>query len=78
MSKDELYKEIEEYLELEDELEINASTTIEDLLEIDSLAHITLITLLKDLLGVELSAEKFATFDTLGDMIDSIDASKFN
>lgn len=78
MNKNEFFKEIEDLLELEGELESNADTTIEDIFEIDSLAHITLISFVKDELGVELKAEDFSNFDTLNDLVKAIGEEKFN
>lgn len=77
MKKEAFFKEIEELLELEGELETNNSTTIEDILEIDSLAHITLISFVKDELGVELKAESFSELETLDDLVNLIGEDKF-
>lgn len=76
MKEVDFYKEIEELLELEDELETNRGTTIEDILEIDSLAHITLISFVKDEFGVELKAEVFSELETLSDLVALIGAEK--
>ncbi len=78
MNKESFFKEIEELLELEGELETNADTSIEDILEIDSLAHITLISFVKDEIGVELKAEDFSEFETLADLVSKIGEDKFN
>lgn len=68
MNVADFYSQVEELLELEGELDTNADTLIEDILDIDSLAHITLISFVKDELGVELKAEDFSGFETLGDL----------
>lgn len=78
MNTQEFYVEIESLLELEDELDTNEGTLIEDILEIDSLAHITLISFIKDELGVELKAEDFSKFESLGDLVKAVGAEKFN
>jgi acyl carrier protein len=78
MKLESFYKELEELLELEGELDSNASTLIEDVLEIDSLAHITIISFVKDELGIELKAEDFAKFEILGDLVRAIGEEKFN
>lgn len=78
MTRVEFFKEIEELLELEDELTTNGSTTIEDILEIDSLAHITLISFVKDELGVDLKAELFSELESLDDLVNAIGAEKFS
>ena len=78
MNTHEFYEEIESLLELEDELETNEATLIEDILEIDSLAHITLISFIKDEIGVELKAEDFSKFESLGDLVKAVGAEKFN
>lgn len=78
MNTQEFYEEIESLLELEDELETNEATLIEDVLEVDSLAHITLISFVKDELGVELKAEDFSKFESLGDLVKAIGSNKFS
>ncbi len=78
MNTQEFYEEIESLLDLEDELETNEATLIEDILEIDSLAHITLISFVKDELGVELKAEDFSKFESLSDLVKAIGIDKFN
>lgn len=78
MTRADFFKEIEELLELEDELTTNGSTTIEDILEIDSLAHITLISFVKDELGVDLKAELFSELESLDDLVNAIGAEKFS
>lgn len=78
MTRVEFFKEIEDLLELEDELTTNGSTTIEDILEIDSLAHITLISFVKDELGVDLKAELFSELESLNDLVNAIGAEKFS
>ena len=78
MTKEEFFKEIEELLELEGELETNAGTEIEEILEIDSLAHITLISFVKDEFEVELKAESFSEFETLEDIVKTIGEAKFS
>ena len=78
MNTQEFYTEIESLLELEDELETNAETLIEDILEIDSLAHITLISFIKDELGVDLKVEEFSKFESLLDLVKGIGEEKFN
>lgn len=78
MTRAEFFKEIEDLLELEDELTTNGSTTIEDILEIDSLAHITLISFVKDELGVDLKAELFSELESLDDLVNVIGAEKFS
>ena len=78
MTQELFFKELEELLELEGELDSNASTLIEDVLEIDSLAHITIISFVKDELGAEFKAEDFATLETLGDLVKAIGEEKFN
>lgn len=77
MTKENFFNQVEELLELEGELETNADTSIEDILEIDSLGHITLISLIKDIFGVEINAEDFSKFDTLEDIISKIGESNF-
>lgn len=78
MGKTEFYKEVEDLLELEDELEVNDETTVEDILDIDSLAHITLISFIKDELGVEVKAEEFSEFETLSDLVARVGSDKIN
>ena len=77
MKLESFYKELEELLELEGELDSNASTLIADVLDIDSLAHITIISFVKDEFGIELKAEDFAKFEILGDLVKSIGEENF-
>tara|TARA_B100000683_G_scaffold273936_2_gene320756 strand:+ start:6632 stop:6868 length:237 start_codon:yes stop_codon:yes gene_type:complete len=77
MTKDSFFSELEDLLELEGELESNANTLIEDVLEIDSLAHITIISYVKDELGLDIKAEDFSKFETLGDLVQAIGDDNF-
>lgn len=78
MLNQEFFKKIDEYLELEGELEVNENTLVEDILDIDSLAHITLISLVNDIFQVEIKTEQFSNFKTIKDIIDKIGVEKFD
>lgn len=78
MTQESFYKELEELLELDSELESNIDTLIEDVLELDSLAHITIISFVKDEFGVDLKAEYFSKYETFGDLVKAIGESKFS
>ena len=77
MTQNSFFTELEELLDLEGELETNVDTLIEDVLEIDSLAHITIISFVKDELGLDLKAEDFSNFETFGDLLKAIGTDKF-
>lgn len=78
MLNQEFFNKIDEYLELEGELEVNENTLVEDILDIDSLAHITLISLVNDIFQVEIKTEQFSNFKTIKDIIDKIGVEKFD
>lgn len=76
MTKAAFLTQLSEYLELEGELSLNENTSIEDILEIDSLAHVTIITMIKDYYGVDITAEDFNNFDQIADIFDQIAPEK--
>jgi acyl carrier protein len=58
----------------DDELSINRQTTAKDVEGWDSLMHVTLIVNVEKAFGVKFSSSEVAGLQTVGDLIDLIDA----
>ncbi len=76
MTFDKIKAIVKEQLGLDDEVEINAATSLMGDLEADSLDAVEIIMAIEDEFGVEIPDEEAEKFKNIGDIATYVDANK--
>ena len=76
MTFDKIKAIVKEQLGLDDEVEINATTSLMGDLEADSLDAVEIIMAIEDEFGVEIPDEEAEKFKNIGDIATYVDANK--